>query len=458
MGKLYRRSWAFPIDHEKLKEKYKTLLKDCKFNSKDSRVEISPKHLIKIEHNQKQVMEKQIAINSITENYPSLVFDYMEQKAFLNKNEMNLSPKEDEIRDNLKEIQYLFSNYDNFIGDHEKLKNTHFKLLNAILSSPFNAKIRCTAMIKNVPTSSLPLFTLISSETSNSGKTFIVKTALKLMTGKNLSGFKASDYGKKQVEEIQVGGVEGIPFFIDEIDNKYIAQIRGLIKDPEKCEKNQLEKMPMLIFASNDVLKPEEPLRKRMVFFCLDAALSSELDKTSFEGRGKKILNSLGTAFYREYLRRMLLKVKDLLDFIIYSDDIPDDYYPDIMKISSETIKEIFDQYSDETPKYVRILSFREDYSSDANAESALQEICDFIKNNPKNVKITRELVTIEVGTDRNSVNRLKSWKNILPAEMKVTEQSSATSFKIRMRARELKEKLKKYGFSIKKHSWFNFL
>lgn len=448
----------YTIDHEKLREKIKVFLKECKFKPKEGMVKISPEHLVKIEHNQKQILAKKFTVNNITEEYPSLTFDYLQQKAFLNGNEMDLNPPTEEIRKNLGQISYLFSNYDNFIGDHAKLKSTHFKMLNAILCSPFNAKIRCNAMIRSITTSSLPMYALIASETSNSGKTFLVKAALKLMTGKDLNGFKASEYGKKQVEIIQSSQIKGLPFFIDEIDNKYIAQIKGLIKDPERCENNQNDKMPMLIFASNDVLKPEEPLRKRMVFFTLDAALSSEMDKTSFEGKGKKILKNLGNAFYREYLRRMLVKVKEIIDYIVYTKDIPDSYYPDVMKISSETIRDIFKEYSDNIPDYVRVLTFREDYSSDANTEDAIREIHEFIKNNPKNVKITKTHVTIEVGTDRNSVNRLKSWKNILPAEMKVTEQSSISSFKITIITKELKEKFEKYGYTLKTHSWFNFL
>lgn len=448
----------YTIDHEKLKEKTKILLKECKFKPKDGMVELSPKHLVKIEHNQKELLAKKISVKNVSENYPSLTFDYLEQKAFINNKELDLNPPADEIRNNIKQITYLFSNYDNFIGDHAKLKRTHFKILNAILCSPFFAKIRCTSMVRNITTSSLPMFTLIASETSNSGKTFLVRAALKLMTGKELTGYKASEYGKRQLEVLQEDEIKGLPFFIDEIDNKYIAQIKGLIKDPEKCENKQIDRMPMLIFASNDVLKPEEPLRKRMVFFTLDAALSSEMDKTSFEGKGKRILKNLGTAFYREYLRRMLVKVKETLDHIIYTKDLPDGYYTDIMKISSETILDIFKEYSGEVPEYVRVLSFREDYSSDANTEDAIREIHDFIKDNPKSVKITKTFVTIEVGTDRNSVNRLKSWKNILPAEMKVTEQSTISSFKITINTKELKEKFEKYGYTLRTHSWFNFL
>lgn len=451
----------YTIDHEKLKEDYLALLKECKFKSNEGLVKILPKHLVKIEHNQKQILAKKLSIRDVTENYPSLTFDYLEQKAFLNNKELDLNPSAEEIRKNIEQITYLFSNYDNFLGDHEKLKSTHFKVLNVCLCSPFFAKIRCTAKIRNVSTNSLPLFLLIASETSNSGKTFIVNAALKLMTGKNdIYNLKACDCGKSRVDQLQTCGIKGLPIFIDEIDNKYVAQLRGLIKDPERCESRQLENMPIIVFASNDVLRPDEKLRKRMVFFALDAALSSEIDKTAFEGKGKKILKNLGTAFYREYLRRMLVKVKEILDKIIYSDDIAEGYYPDVMKISSEIIRDIFKEFSGEIPNYVKILSYRNDYSCDAiaNVEDALRELHEFINNNRKSVKITKAIVTIEVGNERNSVNLLKSWKNILPAELRIKDQSTMSSYKITLNTKELKELFEKYGYTLRTHTWFNFL
>lgn len=86
----------------------------------------------------------------------------------------------------------------------------------------------------------------------------------------------------------------------------------------------------------NDVLKPDEPLRKRMIFFAMDGALPSTIDKTAYASRGKSIIRKLGTGFYREYLSKMMDKAKEELDFIIYSKEFPDDYYPKLLALSSE--------------------------------------------------------------------------------------------------------------------------
>lgn len=282
----------------------------------------------------------------------------------------------------------------------------------------FHAKFRCASKIKGVSTDSLPLFALISSETSNSGKTFMIKAALKLMTGKELDGTKACDYSKDNIRETQLA-VKGVPFFIDEIDNLYISRIKDIIKNPEKCEENQLEDMPMILFASNDVLKPDEPLRKRMIFFAMDGALPSTIDKTAYASRGKSIIRKLGTGFYREYLSKMMDKAKEELDFIIYSKEFPDDYYPKLLALSSEVIISIFEDYGYTLPSYIRKLTWNDDYSMDSNADEIVHEIASFCKNNKKAYKLTKDRLLIECGIDKDSQRKINSWKNLLPAEMK---------------------------------------
>lgn len=409
----------YTIDHGAIKEKYQALLGDVKPKSKTGLFEIVPKTLEKMEYNQKKLLQKKMKTRNITERYPSLTLDLYHGEAFLNGKQLHLNPTDEEVKHDINEIIGIFHNFEQFVSsDIEKLKYTHYKLMNAIFCSPFHAKFRCASKIKGVSTDSLPLFALISSETSNSGKTFMIKAALKLMTGKELDGTKACDYSKDNIKETQLA-VKGVPFFIDEIDNLYISRIKDIIKNPEKCEENQLEDMPMILFASNDVLKPDEPLRKRMIFFAMDGALPSTIDKTAYASRGKSIIRKLGTGFYREYLSKMMDKAKEELDFIIYSKEFPDDYYPKLLALSSEVIISIFEDYGYTLPSYIRKLTWNDDYSMDSNAGEIVHEIASFCKNNKKAYKLTKDRLLIECGIDKDSQRKINSWKNLLPAEMK---------------------------------------
>lgn len=442
----------YVIDHEKIKEDYKVVLEGINPKDKNGFFEIIPKMIEKVEYNQKKLLQKKVKINNITERYPSLKFDLYNGECYLNDSLMDLNPSQESVRSDIEELLHIYENFNQFVGNTDKLKRVHFKLMNAIFCSPFNAKLRCAAKIKGIPASSLPLFSLISSETSNSGKSFMVKAALKMMTGKELDGVKACDYPKDYVRTTQLG-CEGVPFFIDEVDNSYISRIKDIIKNPEKCEDNQLDNMPMLLFASNDVLKPEEPIRKRMVFFTLDGALPSTIDKTAYESRGKAIVKKLGTGFYREYLKRMSEKVRNEMDFIIHSKNIPDEYYPDLMALSSDTIVSILEEYGYDVPDYFSKLTWEDDYSCDSNAIDVIHEIGDFIKKNKKACYITKTSVIIELGTDKSSQKTIESWKNILPSELKASSQSTRESCRISMDRAELENKL---GYKLGGFSFFH--
>lgn len=441
----------YAIDHDTIKEEYKAVLEGINPKAKNGLFEIVPKMIEKIEHNQKKMIQKKVQVNNITERYPALSLDLFNREAFLNDSVMDLNPSEEEIKHDIDEIICMFNNFDQFVAsDTNKLKRVHYKLMNAIFCSPFNARFRCTAKIKGLPTSSLPMFSLISSETSNSGKSFMVKAALKMMTGKELDGVKSCDYSKDNIRTTRLG-VKGVPFFIDEIDNAYISRMKDIIKNPEICEDHQIEDMPMILFASNDVLKPEEPIRKRMVFFTIDGALPSTIDKTAYESKGKAIIKKLGTGFYREYTKRMIDKTKEELDYIIHSKDIPDEYYPDLMLISSEVIISILEDYGYSLPSYITKLTWEDDYSSDSNADDVIHEIGEFCKHNRKACIFTKDEISIELGTDKNSLKKIESWKNILPAEMKAAIQSTRDCSKIIIDRKELELRLgyRLGGFSI---------
>ncbi|MCI9077390.1 MAG: lantibiotic ABC transporter [Lachnospiraceae bacterium] len=444
----------YTIDHEKIKEEYKVLLNGINTKDKHGMAEIVPKTIEKIQHNQKKLAQKKVTINNVTEKYPVLSFDFANKEAFLNGKILDLDPEDDKIKQDIEEMLSMFSNFSQFVGDTRKLQETHFKLINAMFSSPFNAKLRCTAKIRGIGTSSLPLFLLAVSETANCGKTFIISAALKMITGKNLPVINKADCKKEDVRIIQAG-CKGIPVFIDEMDNKYLANIKDIIKNPERCEENQIEEQPMLLFASNNVTDPDETIRKRMVLLRFNSSLPSSIDQNAYKGMGNAVIKRLGTAFYREYLKRMLDIVSNELDYIIHDKNIPDSYYPDLMAPSSDTIMAIISGYGYSVPGYMHHLSWNHDYSVNAGfiAEDAINEIKQLYQQNKKSFILCKETVTIELGPDRDSENKCKVRKNILPPEMKVQIIHSRDCKKIVMDRTELEARL---GFKLTKNSIFS--
>lgn len=432
----------YVIDHDRIREEYKTLLAGLNTKCKNGVFEIVPKVVEMIEHKKRSINLK-IKVNKTTETYPSLTIDFGNKEAKLNDEKLDLNPTKDEVCQDIDQFIKLFNNFDQFIGDTEKLKETHFKMINAIFSSPFVAKLRCAAKIKGIGTLSLPLFLMAASRTANCGKTFVVTAALKMMTGKSLTAYNAERFRKDDIRTVQVG-CKGIPVFIDEIDNRYLANIVDLIKYPEKCEDSQLENQPMIIFATNDVIEPNEILRKRMVFLRFEGALPSDIDQSAYKGIGNAITKRLGTGLYREYLKRMIDAIADELNYMILSTQIPDSYYPDLLKISSDILISIFTDFGYSIPRYMHPLSWHDDYSVNAKYISSdiIMEIDHLYRTNRKAFALTKDTVTIELGGDKKSKIKGASWANVLPSEMDAAYSSNDQMARLTMNRKELESRL----------------
>ena len=434
-------SVKYAIDYEKIKGRYDALVGDTNLKNKQGLFEISPKTLKKFELNLNKESLKAKNINPQAD-YPRLKFDYENLRAFIDDEELNLEPSPDEVRQDIDELLALLENFNDFVGDKEKIKHTHFKLLNAIFASPFHAKIRCTAYLKNISTTSLPMFLLAASSTANCGKTFVITAILKMMSGKRLVNLNTESCKSTFIRDIQAG-YYSLPVFVDEIDNAYISRLKNIIKSPEECEKHQLQDQPMMLFASNDALDPDETLRKRMIFLRFEGALPSNIDQNAYKGRGNAIISRLSTALYREYLRRMLPKISELLDLMIQG-DTDDTWYPDVMLISSKVLLEILDDFGYARASYMRPLSFNADYSVNASfiAQDSLNEIAEFYKHDKSAFKISKKQVTIELGTDSDSKNKCKNWANTLPAEMKAKILSTKDKNQLILDRAELEKRL----------------
>lgn len=436
----------FTIDHDRIKEEYKKIIKASDTKKKKGLIEIIPRTIEKIRVNQRKVKKKNEKITERTESYPTFSFDYDEGQAFLNKEALDLHPSKDEIRKDIDLFLQMFSNFDNFVGDTEKLKKAHFKMINTIFASPFSAKLRCAMyLIGREGITSLPLILLVASKTANCGKTFSINFALKMMTGKKLNTFKANEINVERLREIQVG-CKGVPLFVDEINNRYFANIKEFIKNsPGTCESNQLEEMPMLIFASNDVQEPDDTQRKRMVFIRLESALPSSIDQSAYRGVGNRLMREVGTAFYREYLSRMLPRIKEELDFILLSKNIPDEYYSDLMAMSSQVILQILRDNGYEIPGYMKEMTWYEDYSENAAyiTDDIFKEIAVMYNRNPKNFTINNDTIEIELSLDDESKKKGKSWENVLPPEMEASYKNRRDRAWITLNRKELEKRLK---------------
>lgn len=443
----------FMIDHKKVKEDYKEIFNGSGAKNRNGIVELKPRVLEKINVGLKKFNAKRKVNISITErNYPSLTFDWNEKKAYMNKKELNLHPTAEDICKDIDEVMKVFKNFEMFVDETNTLQSIHFKFMSFIFQSPFHSKLHCELTARGISAMSAPMFALETSDTANSGKTFMTNFILKMMTGeKNLAGNNENaklDF----LRTIINGGVQGIPYFVDEINGSSFTQITKLIKDEFICERYNQDSMPIIIMAGNDLKEPDEKTRKRMVFFKINGSLPSTVDQNGFRTASNTIINKVGTALYREYLGRMIVAISDLIDMIDEGrpQEENDTWYPDIVNISSKILLAIFTENGYNIPSYMKELEWNRDYyGANYIAESTIQAIKKEYKENPDAFVIEREIVKIEAG-GADAMKKFKSWENTLPAEMRAkSKQMRDGSCFISMNRKELEDRL---GFKLKKH------
>lgn len=448
-GEVYEKI-RYTIDADKIMEKNKELVRNINTNSKNGYIEILPNIINKISVNAKRLKRKMIDVKEIEKDYPKLTFNFDTKEAFLDEESLDLNPEKEDVKNDIDLLFEAFDNYKkDFVGDVDKVRDSHYKLLNILFSSPFHAKIRCIADIKNIPTSSLPLYTLLASKGSNTGKSFMTEFILKLMTNKQLKAFSVKTVPTKNIDGM-LESYKGIPIFIDEIDGQYYARLKEKIKNSHQCEIIQREEQPLIIFASNSLSDPEEPERKRMPFLRYNAGLRTDIDPLSYDGISKNMKIKATNSLYKEYLRRMITEVDKLIDYMIKSHDIADDYYPDMMQISSKTLVNIFKEFGYELPDYVRELNWNDDFSYHAKyiSKDAIEGIKKLWENEPKCFIIKTNVIMITSGTDKGSRKILESWANSLPVEFEAKYSDKKDMSQITVNRLELEQAL---GFRFNK-------
>lgn len=262
---------------------------------------------------------------------------------------------------------------------------------------------------------------MIQSGKLSVGKTFMMSVILKLMTGKNIPEEKGVEVGKDKLKALQTGS-KGIPIFVDEISSGYISQKGDYLKNPEQCERLSLHCMPLVVFASNEILSLEEKYRKRIMLISYEGCLPSTVDQSEYKSKGKAILNRLTNAFYREYLRRMLPQINDVVRHMYDIEHREDGYYPDIMSISSNVIIDMLNEYGYDIPEYIRPLTWNHDYSINATSVSsdALEQIEGLYKTNKKDfiIDTVADTVTLVLGKTGEIEKMFLAWERCLPNEI----------------------------------------
>jgi hypothetical protein len=272
-------------------------------------------------------LAKNRAQEDIAEEPPWLSINRDSKEVLLNGERMNLEPSWENVK---LDAEYWFQYFQNFeqgfLGDVLQHQKDYFMFMSWLYLSPFICDFRNQTIVSDDYIFDYPLFAILYGK-SNSGKTQLITTLLKSMFGhyrsiekdmftrSNLRGFLAT--------------MKRLPVVFDDVEKKRFTDHGfSVIKDETILE----VEYPAFILSMNAESHsfPNE-IRKR----CLMLFSKASLPDDSLVGKHlyssiSKIRKQISTAFYQEYLRRVLQQLDE--------HKIPED----ILKFSSETIINLF--------------------------------------------------------------------------------------------------------------------
>ena len=214
-----------------------------------------------------------------------------------------------------------------------------------------------------------PVFGLVYGQ-SKAGKTSFLETLLKMMIGQKPK-ISAPDFTRSGIENLK-RTVQGAPIIVDDLTNtRFNQHAIETIKNDDFGVSDHLTHYSAVVISANEDVKAVAPEVIRRTVICrVEAGLTNtEVMRSNVV---RSVQQKIGTAFYREYLRRMLEQMPDLLDQL--KDDETE--APDILQISSEIIVAVMQQFgSDVLPDYIRTLSLENYFSEHVTGKYAIKLI-----------------------------------------------------------------------------------
>ena len=303
---------------------------------------------------------------------PKLHIDYDAGTMTFNDENIDLNPNLSEVAKNIKSIQTFFSGMDYFYGDVEQAKKDYFKYMTWYLATPFMAYLRYFASRNNYDTKLFPMYGVIYGD-SNGGKTTFIKFLVKLMCGETVKMNTTEDFTATRIDGLK-RVCEGLPLNIDDLaKTQFQNHSERVIKNDEWGISDRLVNYPAVSITSNKITSLTKDLSKRAIICRIGAKIDNERGAKNSK-RVNESMSELTTAFYGEYVRRMLVCIDEMTTEMRENAN-GKEYFPDIFHASSSVIADIFEACGIDLPDYVRILYYNDYMGDESIGRAAIEKI-----------------------------------------------------------------------------------
>ena len=324
----------------------------------------------KIKSIRRQVVAAQTQEKELQSEYPQLEVFPDEMMVRLNGVNLDLHPSATEIQKDVSLFLKYMDGYEKFHGNVTGMQRRYFEFANWFFCSPFMACMRDMAVRYNQNLLPYPVFGLVYGQ-SKAGKTSFLETLLKMMIGQKTK-ISAPEFTRSSIEGLK-RTVKGAPIIVDDLTNtRFNQHAIETIKNDDFGVADKLLHYPAVVISANEDVKAVAPEVIRRTVICrVQAGLTNtEVMRSSVV---RTVQKEVGTALYREYLRRMLGIVSELLEEM-KSDE--SESAPDILAESSRVLEEIFREYAEAPwPNYICQLTLEDYFSEKVTGSYAIKTI-----------------------------------------------------------------------------------
>lgn len=324
----------------------------------------------KIKSVRRQVVANKEKERELRNEYPQLSVFPDEGIAKLNDEILDLSPPREDIEKDVSLFFRYMDGYEKFHGDIGGLQRRYYEFANWFFCSPFMACMRDMAARYNQNLLPYPVFGLLYGQ-SKAGKTSFLVTLLKMMIGQRTK-LSAPDFTRSSIEALK-RTVKGAPIIVDDLTNtRFNQHAIETIKNDDFGVADQMLCYPAVVISANEDVKAvaQEVIRRTVICRVQAGLTNTEVMRNNLV---RTVQKEIGTAFYREYLRRMLSIVYDLLEELKDDDS---ESAPDILAASSQVLIDIFEEYGGrELPTYIRTLTLEDYFSEKVTGSYAIKTI-----------------------------------------------------------------------------------
>ncbi|MGN0508395.1 MAG: phospholipase D family protein [Ruminococcus sp.] len=348
---------------------------------KGGKVLLSPEIIVRMNS---KVVQGNVQEKEMRSEYPELIVNVDAKQVTLNGKELDLKPEACDIERDVELFLRYMEGFSSFHGDYQGMQYRYYEFANWFFASPFMSIMRDMATRTNRNTLPYPVYGLLYGK-SKAGKTSFLETILKMMIGQKPK-LQAVEFTRTTIDNLKKV-TKGAPIIVDDLTNARFGQhaIETIKNDGFGVNEGLINYPAVVISANEDVKAVAPEVIRRTVICRVSAGLTNTEVMKSNAVRTTQ--QKIGTAFYREYLRRMLECVPTLIEEM-KDDEI--EMSPDLLSYSSKILYEIFKEFGNEIPEYIRELSLEDYFSEQVTGQNTITIIQNAWRVNKKAFRIDK--------------------------------------------------------------------